>query len=108
ILIAANIGGGGESWKYIVSIALTVIALLCTGLGCWGAYKNNTQHVTWYFYYSFVNLCFAVVDVVLNIINLNIGMVIVSGIHLIIAIYTVTIVKGFLGNLNGNSAAAAV
>jgi len=108
VLNAVNFGAGGDSWRYIVTLCLAILALVCTGLGAWGAFKNNAQHVKWYFYYCFINLIIAIVHLILCVISLAIWALIVNIIYLIIAVYTLCIVKSYLGQLGGGGAAGAV
>ncbi|ORX60062.1 hypothetical protein BCR36DRAFT_579503 [Piromyces finnis] len=108
ILIALNFGAGGSFFRVLYNIIITVLSLLCTGLGCWGAFKKITKYVTWYFYFTFINFCFAVVGFVTNIVAFSILGIIVSAFHLIIGIYTVTVVRGFLTELGSDPAAGIV
>jgi len=107
VLIAINFGVGGNSWRTVVNLLISIIALVCTGLGCFGAWKNNAEHVTYYFYYCFVNLIFAIVYCILDLLSVQIWALIVHLVHLIIAIYTLTVVKGFLGQIGGGGSNAA-
>jgi len=110
VLIAANFGAAANSWRAFVNTVFAVIALICTALGCYGAFKNNAQHVTYYFYYCFVNLIFAIVNCIMYILSVAVWAVCINIIYLLIATYTLAIVNGFLSELGGggNTAANAV
>eukprot|EP00833_Pecoramyces_ruminatium_P005786 jgi/Orpsp1_1/1179818/evm.model.c7180000070874.1 len=84
ILILTNFGVV-DSWRWIITLAITVLSLICTGLGCWGAFNNNAQHVTWYFYYCFVNLIFSILNCVLSIIHIHIWSIFVNLVYLVVA-----------------------
>ncbi|ORX82568.1 hypothetical protein BCR32DRAFT_267577 [Anaeromyces robustus] len=108
ILILPNVGGGGETFQYIIFAVITVLALICTFLGAWGAFKNNSSHVTYYYYYCFFNVIIAIYNCVMAILSVSIWLIVVNIVYLIIAVYTLSIVKGYLGNVGGSGAAGAV
>ncbi|KAG4104665.1 hypothetical protein H8356DRAFT_1637305 [Neocallimastix lanati (nom. inval.)] len=99
VFILVNFSSPG-SWKWIITLVITILSLICTGFGCWGAYKNSLQHVTWYFYYTFVNLIFSIYYCISYILSLSIFNFIVSLIYLVVAIYTLCVVKGYTDNIS--------
>ncbi|ORX87933.1 hypothetical protein BCR32DRAFT_263985 [Anaeromyces robustus] len=107
LLILSNFGGGGNSLQYLVYSIIAVVSLICTFLGAWGAFHNNLQHVTYYYYYCFVNVVIAVYNCIMSLISVLLWLTIVNIFFLIVAIYTLSIVKGYLGSGNSASGAAA-
>ncbi|ORY22644.1 hypothetical protein LY90DRAFT_675795 [Neocallimastix californiae] len=104
ILLRFNLPSFSLDW--IVTLVLTILFLVCTGYGWWGAYIRSAKHVQWYYYFCIVNFIIAVCNCVLCFFTFRIMEFIRSFIHLIISIYTYGIVKSFLEELNGDNTAA--